>query len=123
MATMSNIKVLPAEWWFIEYSKDEIIEEARYIQCDPRFNRPGIYLDGDFCWFEADGGAWLYDKAYFIYELELLNASSFNHRQVSALKAIVDQKLATKYQIKLLSRCIEIVDRRNMLMSNNGRCR
>ena len=105
-----KLKVLPPESWMLAPHALEDCTSPRhgifrYTPRDPQFHRPGIYKQGNLCWFESDDRAWSYDPKDFAYSLSLLQAAELNTHQVRALQAVVDQKLATKAQRHLLRMC------------------
>ncbi len=104
LACKMKIKCLPLDWWMTEpWAREGTVADKDAVE--PKFNRPGIYLIKDECWFETpDGLAYKYSATQFKYALELLHVRSLNYRQAAALHAVVDQKLATKKQRKLLQR-------------------
>ena len=102
-----NFKVLLLDYWMQqEHMLQDCINfsHARYLPTVSRFNREGIYLEGDKCWFElADGRAYTYPASTFKYKLESIDILRLNTRQVLALETIVKQKLATRKQQHMLS--------------------
>jgi hypothetical protein len=95
-----SLKVLPLEPYML--SKRFNLEE-HYPEIQPRFNRPGVYLDGDRCWLENNfGKAYQLESNDFKFRLRLLQAKELNERHFEALKAIAEVGLATKQQLKLL---------------------
>ena len=100
-----NLKVLPLEWWMEESDGDFVWCQSmreRYPQIEPVCFRDGYYLLGDECWFEHNGRAFKALAGDFKYDLELLEAEqALNHRHIAALKAVIDQRLATKSQKRL----------------------
>lgn len=109
---MPKLKVLPPEWWMLtdRWLKDELrcAEESRCKEVEPVYLRPGIYLKSDRCWFENGTRAWLYKSEQFRYNLGILNAELVSGAQVEALQVIVDAKLATKQQKRLLQLCRQV---------------
>ena len=74
----------------------------------PIFGRPGIYLHGVKCWFETPNQeAYTYPIEKFKYDLGILEALHINHRQLKALKDIIDQRLSTRHQRELYYLCQE----------------
>ena len=106
---MPKLKVLSPEWWMLtdRWLKDELrcAEESRCKEVEPVYLRPGVYLKGDRCWFENGIRAWAYNSKQFRYNLDILNAGLVSGDQVKALQIIVDAKLATKQQKRLLQLC------------------
>lgn len=104
---MPKLKVLPSDYWMPDSPDEDDIQELdiRHKRVSPKFNRDGIYMQGKDCWFEACGYAWGYDRGMFLYKLSLHDAAALNHRQVAALQAVVDERLATKQQRELLHLC------------------
>ena len=107
-----KVKCLQLDYW-MEWDTDdddrflEMLEDslAHYKPCPAVYNRPGIYLDRETgkCWFELQNGrAFLYDARMFKYDLSLLMVQNLSAKQAEALQGIVDQKLATKEQRRLL---------------------
>ena len=82
--------------------KSCITGSKEYLSIDPVFKRNGKYAKGDKAWFEVDGKAWTYSIKMFQWEIATLEAERLNARQVSALKAVCENKLATKQQAQLL---------------------
>lgn len=118
---MPKLKVLPPEWWMLtdRWLKDELrcAEESRRKEVEPVYLRPGIYLKGDRCWFENGTRAWAYNSKQFRYNLDILNAGLVSGDQVKALQIIVNAKLATKQQKRLLQLCRQVESlRRNAII-------
>lgn len=109
---MPKLKVLPPEWWMLtdHWLTDELrIDRAsRRKKVKPVYLRPGIYLEGDRCWFENGTRAWFYESKQFRYTLDILDAEQVSANQVKALHGIVDAKLATKQQKRLLQLCLQV---------------
>ena len=108
---MSNLKVLKLSYWMLPRKRSDWEQErqsclSRYKQLTPIVNKPGRYKLGKQAWFEVDGKA--YSDNMFDYDLSLLEASEYNSRQVAALQAVVEQKLATKQQANLLHMCNQV---------------
>ena len=100
-----NTKVLRLHKWmmFGRMLEQCVAYDQIYAPVEPVYNRPGIYLHGNKCWFEVkDGRAWTYPKETFLREIRLLDIERLNHRQIAALSAIVQNKLATPEQRELL---------------------
>ena len=100
-----NIKVLQLERWMRSPKlREQCLQVGQlYKPTESIFNRPGLYLHGNECWFElADGRACTYPIDSFRRELELLNVQHLNHRQIHALEQIVENKLSTSHQRRLL---------------------
>lgn len=99
-----NVKVLPLPYW----AHRDIDSPAllgvvdRYRELNPVFNRDGMYLEGNECWLEIDGRAFVYDAEQFKFELALLDAGEYNNTVYKALIDICRVNLATKEQRKLL---------------------
>lgn len=106
-----NIKVLPLKVWMLhELSLKICIKDSQLYHrlSKPIFGRPGIYLHGVKCWFETPNKeAYLYPIEEFKYDLDILEASNINHRQLKALKDITDQRLSTRHQRELYYLCQE----------------
>lgn len=105
---MSNLKRLDLDSWMDPTwdvraeKRDELLEKS-YVPAPPVIGTPGIYLQRKICWFELrDGRAFNYEEEMFRYKLRILDAQKLNARQVSALRQVVEQKLATKKQRALL---------------------
>lgn len=98
-----TIKVLPLEFWMEDaFFLEDCLEGGRYMPTPPRYKRPGIYLDGDACWFEVSATeAYSYPKEDFVYKLNVLNALRLNEHQAQSLKSVIAQKLASKEQRNL----------------------
>ena len=110
---MCSIKVLALEGWMTwEWCKEDLDKLEPIV---PVFNRNGYYYNRklDVCWFEVDGKAYIVEKDMFLYDLEGLNISNLNHKQVAALQAICDQDLATKEQRHMLHRYVAMMMSRN----------
>lgn len=109
---MPKLKVLPPEWWMLtdRWLTDElrIDRRSRRKKVKPVYLRPGIYLKGDKCWFENGTHAWLYESKQFRYHLDIFNAEAVSDVRVKALQGIVDAKLATKQQKRLLQLCLQV---------------
>lgn len=119
---MPKLKVLPPERWMLtdRWITDElrIDRDSRAKKVKPVYLRLGIYLKGDKCWFENGTGAWTYAIEHFRYKLDILEAERISDMQVKALQVIVDAKLATKHQKRLLQLCRQVAEMKlaNMLM-------
>jgi hypothetical protein len=97
-----TIKVLPAQRWMLsERGLNSVTSDPSAQPCPVRFNRPGIYLDGSDCWFEAGGGAWKYCAAQFKYDLIAVSLLALNSRQAEALRTLIAQGLASENQEKI----------------------
>ena len=59
-----------------------------HTKIPPVVNRTGLYLQGDKCWFETRGMAFLYPKMYFLYTMELLNASELPKEAIEGLRQV-----------------------------------
>ena len=91
---MSIIKVLPLSHW----------TQGGHLLTTPKFFRPGLYLHGNECWMELpDGIAVTCSRGAFLFELRMHHAGELNHRQAAALEAIVEARLATREQKKMLT--------------------
>lgn len=99
-----RLKILPLAFWMVtEDLLADCLASGRYPPVPPRFDRPGVYLEGATCWFElGDGRAFAYDVSQVRYQLALAAASQLTERQAAALQGIVAQRLATKTQRTLL---------------------
>lgn len=99
-----NLKVLPLPYWaHCDIDSFTILGVVdRYRELNPVFNRNGMYLEGNECWLEIDGRAFVYDAEQFKFELALLNAGEYNNTVYKALIDICSVNLATKKQRKLL---------------------
>jgi len=99
-----QLKVLPLEPWMLrETTLADCLESDRYAPVPVRFNRPGVYAEGEQSWFElGDGRAYAYEFATFLHSLKLLEAARLDTQQVHALRAIVAARLATRGQRELL---------------------
>ena len=105
---MSRLKVLQLDGWMSsEFLRTDSIEldPTNYRKIEPIMQRDGVYLatDGSLelesCWFEVNGEAYTYPAEQFRYTLDILDTwQRYNHRQIDALKQIINQKLATKQQ-------------------------
>lgn len=111
-----NIKVLPLDFWMTHANLlEDCLADGRYCPVEVRFKRPGIYLEGDSCWFELDAErAYTYDKSYFTYTIELYEAMRLTVKQAAALKQIIELKLATRKQRELHCRYREAMEGRNV---------
>ncbi len=114
-----TIKVLKLCYW-MRQQNHEILKHHQektlkyYKEITPRFNRPGVYLANHHCWFEmADGRAYEYREADFNRDLLYFTASELNHWQGEALKAIMEQKLATGRQKNLYFAWLSVTKQRN----------
>ena len=133
-----KIKVLQLESWmtakseatmrWIGHKEYDMTCGGKYKQIDPVFNRPGLYLIGDFCWFEReDGTTYTYDASSFKYVMSMLDVECLNDRQGTSLAEIVAQGLSTKAQRNLLHKFREAKRLRTMyrntrkFMLNYGR--
>ena len=113
-----KVKTLPADWWMLQQGfREDTLHYGDYSPVAVRFGRPGIYLEGKACWFEADSGAWSYDAAYFKYCLAALHATELDHRKVQALRDMVHQRLATKVQVKLYRMCLDAAELKKSMRS------
>jgi rhodanese-related sulfurtransferase len=106
-----NIKVLPLKFWMLDdFLLDTCIKDSQFYHrlSKPIFGRPGIYLHGVKCWFETPNEeAYIYPIEKFKYDLDILEAFNINHRQLKALKDIMDQRLSTHKQRELYYLCQE----------------
>lgn len=108
---MPKLKVLPLEP-YMEYCAHAELPESLHETCIT-FNRPGIYLRGEECWYETpQGRAFTYDPAQFRHTLSLLDAERLNLRQVAALTEFCNQGLANKDQWKLYHLCNNVIELR-----------
>lgn len=97
---MPRIKVLLLEK---HITLKEIKREIPYLEeIIPVFKRRGKYLLGELCWFEVGGRAFKFNRLQFLHDLETWHASEMDQRKVSALQAVVDNRMATKRQEQLL---------------------
>ena len=97
-----RLKVLPLERWMLDditpsfdFSDDELGSD-KYPEIRPVFYRNGIYLQDNHCWIEVLGRAFTYEVTSFKFSLALLESQRYNHRQISAIRQICEQRLATK---------------------------
>lgn len=97
-----NLKILPL--WRGALSSRFEQEEKYYKEVPAVYNRPGIYLLGDMCWFEhPNGKAYEYDKRQFKYRLEILEVlQRYNQRQVDAIHYAMREGVATKKQKRIM---------------------
>ena len=107
MAT--KLKVLPLESW-MKYIGGSLSwkHRERTLRCYKRANpiisngRPGLYLQGNVCWFElGDGRCYWYSKLEFIRRLNLLNSEDLRPEEIKGLSEICKCRLATKKQLSL----------------------
>lgn len=98
-------KVLPLEFWMTDKEMlEDCLKGGKYDRVEPHFNRPGIYRNGDQCWFEtSDGRAYTYPVSQFAYEMRILDAERISIKQADALAEVVKQRLATPAQRALLN--------------------
>ncbi|WP_150126454.1 hypothetical protein [Burkholderia cenocepacia] len=99
-----RLKILPLESWMCwEHTLESCLESDMYSVVAARFHRPGIYLEGERCWFELDDGrAYSYPADTFRYSLKLHDGLRLDPQQVLALEAIVAARLATREQREML---------------------
>lgn len=98
-----NLKRLELDPWMVSRFRDETVKYDHYTEITPIIGKPGRYLQGKMEWFECpDGRAWQCHKGFMQSEIDWLNAAELNQRQADALKAIVQEGLATKAQKKML---------------------
>lgn len=99
-----NVKVLPLPYWaHRDIDSPTLLGVVdRYCEINPVFHRDGMYLEGNECWLEIDGRAFVYDAEQFKFELATLNAGEYNDSVYKALIDICSVNLATKKQRKLL---------------------
>ena len=109
MENTMRIKRLSLEPWMKDKMMRNytLLENKEYFRIRPYFNKDGVYFiqeNGRKCtFFEVDGEAWVINNEYYFdNELNILNASEYNKRQINALIIIKEQNLATKEQIRLL---------------------
>ena len=115
-----TIKVLKLCQWmtqkpdgYLKHLQEKTLQY--YKRIDTRFNRPGLYLSNHYCWFEmADGRAYEYRETDFRCDLFYFTATELNQWQGEALKAIVEQKLATGRQKNLYFVWLSVAKRRNL---------
>lgn len=104
-------KVLKLEPWMAnldpEFDKPLI---DQLIEIEPVHYRNGYYLRGDDCWFERNGKAFTMKRlaGSFKFNLELLEVERFNHRQIEALRVIIEARLATKKQKQIYWACLAL---------------
>lgn len=97
-----NIKRLELDGWMkSKRGFEQTINSGSYIQIDPKLNRNGWFLQGNACWFEINGSAYTCPRTMFDYTFKILEVCELSQLQTSALKAIVDAKLATPKQKEL----------------------
>ncbi len=99
-----NIKVLQLS---PSYKSKPILEYnikiGTFDQVPAVFNRPGIYLQGEKCWFEVpDGRAFTYSKNMFQYDIDLLEVEEVPKRVIEALSKLRHTRYITKDQRKIL---------------------
>lgn len=101
---MGNIKVLNLDRWMLDkHDRDSCVKGSKtYTKIKPIVKRNGKYSKDGKAWFEVDGKAWSCDPGQFKWELDTLNASELNSRQVAALQGVCRENMATKEQAKLL---------------------
>lgn len=97
-----NIKCLSLQPWMIYESKlqrkNELLGAEPYIEINTVFNRNGIYMKGENCWFEVNGKAYKYPIQTFILEV-----NEMDNKKIEALKQICTVGLATKKQKEILN--------------------
>lgn len=101
---MGNLKVLKLDRWMQDRrDRNSCVRGSKdYRPMKPVVGRPGRYLKDGKAWFEADGKAWTCPAEMFNWEMKTLEAERLNARQVQALQAVCDQKLATRGQREML---------------------
>ena len=104
---MSSIKVLQLERWMDEdewmgFDETDYMEN-NYPKTTPVFNRPGVYLTNDSCWFETlQGNTYIYDRKQFIWVLDTLSAGEIPSKAVDLMEQLIEYRLATPHQRKLV---------------------
>jgi len=87
--------------FFEEYIEDIQRGVSSSREIEPIMNRDGIFKRGKDCWFEVRGQAFTYPLETFNFEFSLVNLPSLSLQQMTALKMVVDTKLATREQREL----------------------
>jgi hypothetical protein len=79
----------------------DTIRRGPYTAIEPKLNVNGWFIQAGECWFEVDGKAYSCPRDMFDYNMTILNVRELSQFEVSALKQVVDAKIATQAQIKL----------------------
>lgn len=104
-----GVKVLQLEGWM---KKPDHPGFPKLDTETPRFNRDGYYLDGDICWFEYNGIAYLYDAYSFKYSLMLMNVKVLMKKQMDSIKVLIDYNMCPQSLRVLYSRNKDILGSR-----------
>lgn len=101
---MMKIKVISLESW-MKYAVDNLIDDptnsindfsAIATKTIPIMDRDGFYMTRLGCWFEYRGMAFTYERQSFEYSLKMFNHRPLSVRDRSAIKQLIDSKLAPK---------------------------
>jgi cation transport regulator ChaC len=98
-----TIKCLELDGWMNPKKRGfaDTVRMGPYTEIEPKLNVNGWFLQGNECWFEVDGKAYSCPREMFDYNMNILNARELSTLEVSALKQIVETRLATSAQKKL----------------------
>ncbi len=98
---MKHVKVLQLDWWMPssfesgELWRDKYLSHT-YFEVFPEFNRDGIYMNDQRCWFEIGGKAFKYDRKTFEFDLKMLSVKPLRKIEYEAFKVLRKAKLLSR---------------------------
>lgn len=107
---MSNIKVLPLEYWMEcePFNDDPAMKGwggdddgymlTKHPPTAPVFHRDGMYMHGKVAWFEVNGKAFTLDAKSFQHMLNTAHGSELSDEKFKALAGIIKVGLSTAKQ-------------------------
>ena len=105
---MKNVKVLQLDWWMrYDFESGELQNDYHsaktYYEVFPEFNREGVYLNDQRCWFEIGGKAFKYSRIDFEFQLQMLNVKPLRKVEYEAYKILRKAKLLSRKEKEKLS--------------------
>lgn len=111
---MKKLKVLPHSTYKLRENpngllakrNERIIHELKnyHTEINPVFNRDGEYLQGNKCWIEVNGKAYLSDRETFLYQIQFINDSEKGIEVYRLLKSLqrVNENILSEEQKRFL---------------------